>query len=119
MSTYLSMYRGDDESFDVAVVDRDGDVVDLTGADLRFTAKRDVGDLDVDAVMAKTIGAGITVTNAAGGLARIDIDAADTDTMTRGTVLVWDLQAQDNSDKVRTLASGTLRIQVDVSRTAP
>jgi hypothetical protein len=123
MSTYLSMTRGDDESFDVHVVDRDGVDVDLSGADLRFTAKRDVTDADVDAVITKTLtGAvsdGITIVTAVEGLARIDIDDTDTDALTRGTLLVWDLQVVDSTDKVRTVASGTLRIIVDVSRTAP
>lgn len=119
MSTYLSMYRGDDESFDVHVVDRDGVDVDLTGAELRFTAKRDVTDADNDAVISKTTGAGVTTVTAVEGLARIDIDAADTDAMARGTLLVWDLQVVDTFDKVRTVASGSLRIMVDVSRTAP
>jgi hypothetical protein len=118
-STYLDMYRGDDESFDVAVVDKNGVVVNLTGASLRFTVKRDAADLDVDAVITKTTGSGITVTNAAGGIARIDIAATDTSAMIRGTLLVWDLQVRDSNSKTRTLASGTLRIIVDVSRTTP
>lgn len=119
--TALSMTRGDDESFDVVVKTKAGVVVDITDMDLRFTAKRAVSDLDADAVIVKTTeaGEGITVTSAVAGEARIDIDAADTDGLTRTTRLIWDLQGTDQTGAVRTLARGTLRIAADVSRTAP
>lgn len=119
--TYLSMYRGDDESFSVTVTDG-GAVVDLTGCVLRFTAKRDVDDADEDAVIAKTsaIPGQLDIDDdPTTGIALINIDAEDTSDLTRGTVLAWDLQVTDTDDQVRTLDSGNLRIIVDVTRTAP
>lgn len=119
MATLLQMTRGDDVEFNVVVTDQAGDPVDLTGIDLRFTAKRDSGDGDDDAIIVKTTGAGITVTDEAGGLATISIDAADTDELGVPASLTWDLQSTDEAAKVRTLAGGTLAISPDVSRTAP
>lgn len=119
MSTYLEMYRGDDESFDVAVVDKNGAPVNLTSSNLRFTVKRSIKDADIAAVLSKTIGAGVVVTNPAGGIARIDMDPADTSALTRSVLYVWDLQVQDSAGNVRTLADGELRVKLDVSRTAP
>ena len=117
----LEMFRGDDESFNVTVTERDGlTPVDLSNMDLRFTAKRRIGDLDVDAIIVCTTDdATITLTTPSSGLARIDVPAGSTDELTRDTLLVWDLQATDALDKTRTLASGTLIVRRDVSRTAP
>jgi carbon monoxide dehydrogenase subunit G len=117
--TALSMTRGDDESFDVVVKTKAGVVVDITGMDLRFTAKRRVSDTDAQAVISKTTGAGITTTSAVNGAARIDVEAADTTALTATTRLTWDLQGTDETGTVRTLARGGLRIEADVSRTTP
>jgi hypothetical protein len=116
----LEMYRGDDESFDIAVT-KDGIAVDLTGASIRFTAKRRATDVDLEAVIAKTsaVAGGIVVTNALGGIARVDIVPADTEDLTASARLIWDLQAVDGTGKVRTLADGTLIVHADVSRTKP
>jgi len=121
MTTKLEMFRGDDESFDVRVYEVDGVTpVNLTGADLRFTAKRNVTDLDADAVVTLTTAAGtITITNAVLGQARLDVPAVQTNALTRDSILPWDLQVRDVSNKTRTLASGLLIIRRDVSRTTP
>lgn len=117
----LEMFRGDDESFDVQVFEVDGVTpVNLSGATLRFTAKRRFGDLDTDAVIVCTTDdATITLVNATIGLARIDVPAASTDDLLRDTLLVWDLQVTDIATKVRTVAEGTLIVRRDVSRTTP
>ena len=115
------MFRGDDESFDVRVYEVDGvTAVNLSGANLRFTAKQHVTDLDADAVVTLTTAAGtITITNAALGQARLDVPASQTNGLTRDSVLVWDLQVFDVSNKTRTIGSGLLVIRRDVSRTTP
>jgi hypothetical protein len=119
--TRLEMFRGDDESFDVSVYEVDGTTpVDLTGATLRFTAKRRVSDADLDAVIELTTDDGtITVTNAGQGKARLDVPAAQTFDLTRDLRLLWDLQITDIADKVRTVATGDLIIRRDVTRTVP
>jgi hypothetical protein len=116
----LEMYRGDDASFNIAV-QKDGAPVDLSGATLRFTAKRGRLEPDADAVLSKSTagGGGITITDAPGGIARVDVLPADTDALARAVRLVWDLQAVDAASKVRTLATGRLVIHADVTRSAP
>lgn len=74
--TDLTMIRGDDESFELTLVDDAGDPFDLTDCALYFT----VGDL-----FTKSIGAGITVDpdgdpapDPTTGVAVISVAAADT-----------------------------------------
>ena len=119
--TRLSMFRGDDESFDVAVVEADGTTpVNLSGATLRFTAKQKINDLDASAVIELSTDEGtITVTDATHGLARLDVPAAQTDLLTRDLRLVWDLQITDIFSKVRTVATGHLIVRRDITRTVP
>jgi len=119
--TRLFMFRGDDESFNVAITEADGSTaVNLSGAALRFVAKRRITDLDADAVIDLSTGnSTITVTNEAAGLARLDVPAGQTNDLTKDAFLLWDLQITDISDKVRTVASGDLIVKRDVTRTVP
>jgi hypothetical protein len=121
MTTRLEMFRGDDESFDVVVTEADEVTrVDLSGADLRFTAKRKITDEDDAAIITlTTTDSTITVTDAANGEARLDVPAAQTDSLLKDSLLFWDLQVFDIADKTRTVASGQLIVRRDVSRTTP
>lgn len=111
----LLMTRGDDVTLDVIATDQ-GAPVDLTGAGVWWTAKRRHLDADDDAVIRKTVGAGITVTNPAGGLATVDLVPADTAGLGNSVALWWDLQVKDGAGKVRTLAAGRLVVNADVTR---
>jgi hypothetical protein len=121
MTTRLEMFRGDDESFDVVVTEADEVTrVDLSGADLRFTAKRKITDEDDAAIIVlTTTDSTITLTDAAQGEARLDVPAVQTDSLTKDSLLFWDLQVFDIADKTRTVASGQLIVRRDVSRTTP
>lgn len=119
MST-LRMYRGDTQLLDVVVVDEAGAAVDISGSDIRFTAKRKPSDPDLDAIITKTLGSGIDLVG--GGLAgecQVTIDPVDTDSLTKQTTLTWDLQLVDGGGAVKTAAFGRLMVLVDISRTAP
>jgi hypothetical protein len=99
------MRRGDTAGWNLAVVDTTGAPFDLTGYTLWFTAKRAITDADADAVFQLTNGAGITVTNAAGGLAAITPRRADTSSLTEDVRLYVDVQlssvgAPDETDTV-------------------
>lgn len=110
------MTRGDDVTLDVTAVDQ-GQPVDLTGCDLWWTAKLRKLDADAEAVMQKTNepGGGITVTDQLGGIAEVAILPADTEDLA-SIALWWDLQVRDGDDKIRTLASGRLVVNSDVTR---
>jgi hypothetical protein len=118
MTTVLRMYRGDSQVFDVVVTDLDGVAQDITTSDLRFTAKHRYQDDDTDAVIAKTLGDGITLGGGTGE-ATITLEPEDTDLLSKNTTLEWDLQVTDSTGSVRTAARGRLIISADISVTTP
>lgn len=115
--SYLTIVRGDDETLDILVTDQDtGDPVDLASAELTWMTKRRRNDVDADALIVKTIGAGITVTNEPGGAAEVVITSADTDAIVPGAYW-WELQSVDATNRVATLAGGRIVILPDLIRT--
>lgn len=107
--------KGDTPTFNVAVT-QGGSVFSLVGCSMWFTAKYAYRDLDAAAVFQKTIGAGITVTNAALGLATVTLAAIDTSPLAAVKVLlVWDLQVRTAGGKTYTVSSGNLIVFPDVT----
>lgn len=112
--------RGDTVRLPVAVTrPAGGAVVDLSGCSLRFTVKRKRKDADADAIMVKTIGDGILISDAPAGLAVILIDPEDTDTFTKARTFQCDLQLVEPDDTITTVADGTLTVTLDVTRSVP
>lgn len=113
----LTMYRGDTPQWALAVTDAAGAPFDLTGYDLYFTAKRLITDAD-PGVFQLAVGAGITVTNAAGGLATIQPRRADTSALTDDARLFYDVQLSQAGapDQTFTVDRGELVITRDVTR---
>jgi hypothetical protein len=110
----LEIYREDDASFDVAVTNPAGAAQSLAGCYLTFTAK--AAPADAVATIRKTSPAGgIVITNAAGGLARIDLLPADTTAFRYTTFLVWELLLVDAAGKNHTLAQGRLVITANLA----
>jgi hypothetical protein len=128
VSTDFTIRRGDDEIFDVDVRKENGDPLDdedesgLTGGlhdfeGLWFTAKHNIKDADDDAVFQKTLGGGIVIDDEDSSKAVITVMAADTaDLPDYQTRLRWDLQSKDGEGLVKTLASGVLIVEPDVTR---
>jgi hypothetical protein len=113
--TKLRIQRGDDASFTVNAVKADGKTPqDITGATLWFTAKNRRTDADGSAVFQKTGGA-IVILDGPGGIARVDLAATDTSSLTQPTTLYWDFQSKV-AGKVQTLAFGRLYVRLDVTR---
>ncbi len=113
----LEIFRGDDEVLDISFKQADGiTALNITGATgIWFTAKSSSLDTDAQALIQKTLGAGVTIVSAAAGTATVTINAADTVAIEPST-LVWDAQIRDAAGKVRTAASGTLKVIADVTR---
>jgi hypothetical protein len=65
----LEMYAGDTNNISVSITDHDGAPLNLTGAAIEYKA---------GASLTKTVGVGITITDAPGGICRIEIDPIDT-----------------------------------------
>lgn len=77
MSTALdfTMIANNDVNIQFTVVDANGTAVPITGATIKWEARRRTGET---AVITKTTSSGITITNGAGGIFSVGLDAADT-----------------------------------------
>jgi len=117
--TVLSAIRGDDETYELTITDRNDVPINLTGCLLWFTVKRDESETDAQALAQKMIGAGITVVNAATGRADVRLAAADTASLSgKRAKLVWDCQIKDAAGLVSTVDSGALLVDADVTRSS-
>lgn len=108
MSTYLSMYRGDDRELTITASE------DLTTSEVRFTARAQRSS--PTAVIAKSTETGGIVVDTA--TATVAIDAADTQDLDPGA-LHWDVEVTDAIGLVRTVAIGRLAILRDITRPTP
>jgi hypothetical protein len=115
----LDLIRGDDRVRDVTVT-RAGAALSLATAQaITFTAKRQVADPDADAVIVKTLGAGIEVDGTTPNVAHVTFDAADTDALEAPALFPFDVEIIDADGKRETVAIGWLRLTADVTREAP
>lgn len=108
MSNAMSLYCGATLQFDMTIT-QDGTPVNLTGASLRFTAKRNYRD--ETALIEKVNGQGIEVLDAANGLARVTIEPADTATLPTDcmSTLVYDVRLVTSGQNY-IAASGIIRV---------
>lgn len=111
-----SITRGDTRVYDLAFKDAAGAALNITDASIWFTAKRSRSDADADAVFQLTIGAGITVTNAVGGLATAEVTPGHTDDITIWTLLYYDIQIKDSTGKTYTVEEGTIAVIPDTTQ---
>lgn len=110
--TNLTITRGDSATFRLAVVDSDGDSVDLSLFDIVFTAKRGYAGA---AVIEKSLGEGITLGQP--GECFVALEPADTLPVAARTreTLRWDIEVSDG-ETTRTPLSGILRVLPDAGR---
>ena len=104
----LSMVRGDTADFRVTLTDASGAELPLGSLGLTFTARH--GPLTIT----KTVGFGVTVTDASGGIATVRIEPADTTSIEDRTIFTWDLEVRDGA-VVQTPLSGELLVEMDVT----
>ena len=69
------MWSGDDKTITVTVYDNDDVVVDITGATITWELSQNV---DSTALISKTVGSGITLSDPTNGIFTIALDPADT-----------------------------------------
>lgn len=101
---FTDLVQGDTLSFMVNLTDDAGDPIDITGT----TADMEIKRADDTLVLALTVGAGITFTDAGNGQMTIAVDASDTAAFDPEYIYRYDLQ-WTNGTTVRTLAWGTIR----------
>ncbi len=110
----FTIHRGDTVTLNV-VVTASGAVYSLVGCSMWFTAKAAYSVADPGQFQ-KTLGSGITYTNAAQGLAQVVISPTDTSTLgNTKTLLLYDCQIKDSSGRIFTIASGNLIVLPDVT----
>jgi hypothetical protein len=119
--TDLRVKRGDSIVLAVGpVLKPDLTPQNITGHTLRFTGK---SRLDLDDVQAEiegsTVGGEITITDGPAGLAEVVIPPAATEDFESTRVFHWDLQIADPFGRTKTLDSGKLIVDPDVTRTTP
>ena len=73
----LEMFRGNNRVFSLAV-QRDGRPLDISGATFRFLVRKSVGDAPSAAVITKTTGAGLAISDAPNGIVDITFVPSDT-----------------------------------------
>ncbi len=118
MKKILKVKRGDTIVIPVQVFTDTGAVMNtaqITNA--FFTVKKKRGDLDSVALIAKSLGSGITVVDASLGKLQVTINPIDTSMLSgylRG--LPWDVQVVTVSGAVYTVADGLMVIEPDVTR---
>lgn len=125
MSTNLKMKRGDTKLVQVTTTSP-LTAAGLTGYKFWFTAKSAFTDADANAVIKKigqqaaptgdftvvTLGSDTTA-----GVVTCKINPADTASLPDyDSVLLYDVQFEDSDGDVSTVASGTLTVQVDVTK---
>jgi len=113
----LSLLRGDDIVYALAVVDENGSVKSLVGAKLWFTVKDNESDADSAAKfqLSSTSSDQIEITDDVGGLADIKITNANTRSL-EVQAYVYDVQVKDAASKISTVTKGTFVIVGDVTR---
>jgi predicted RecA/RadA family phage recombinase len=102
----FSIYKGED----VAITDSLSPVTNITGWSLQFTLRKNYGD--TSAILTKTIGAGITVTDVTNGVFKIALANADTANLAPG-VYVYDVERTDAGNRT-VLTIGYLNILPEV-----
>lgn len=118
MSTTFRVYRGDSATLALTLTEPFATTpFNPTGWALLATFKADAGDADSAAVIQKSsVVGGFTVTDAAAGEVDLELVPGDYTLIEGGQRYVFDVQAQNESTgAVKTVFSGILRVQDDVS----
>lgn len=103
----LTVERNRSFTFEAAIEDADGAAQDITGWQFRWVAEEAI--TDETPVFTKTLGDGITITNAAGGIVRFHLPPAFTASLSLGP-LAYFIEAQTDANETQTILFGTLTV---------
>lgn len=116
--TDLVIDQGDDEEIELTALQPGGSSpLDLSGCTIWFVVR--VRPSSTDTLIEKTTTSGITVTDAAAGLATVTIgnsDTANLDDKYLNANLAWEAQVKDGSGKIITLGRGKFTITRELVR---
>lgn len=110
MSNDLTVYRGDDKTYNLTFTDSNGDAIDITGYTIFFTVKNNKTDSDDDAVIKKDITSHIDPTNG-----KTQIILTDIDTAIAIKRYFYDIQLKDVSGLITTVLEDAFIIVQDIT----
>jgi len=108
--TELSVYRGDDKTWNLNFTDANGDPIDLTGATVFFTIKVNKTDKDSDAIISKDQSSHVDAVNG-----QTTISLTDSDTDVRVGNYHYDIQLVDSLGIVTTIVVGAFKVKQEVT----
>lgn len=106
----LEVIKRDDIGFELTFTDVDGNPIDLTGATVFFTVKKNKLDIDDDAVISKEITSFDAPTT---GVALLELTAAETNISPRS--YFFDVQLKNSDGKISSIQAGRFIISQDVT----
>jgi hypothetical protein len=107
----FEMTAGDDKILQLTITES-GSPANLTGCTIRWVMARGYG---WPPVLEKSTGAGITITNAAGGVFQVSLAAADTLDI-RIQPHVWEAEIIDTQGKTATTARGRINFRPNTAK---
>jgi hypothetical protein len=109
----IELFRGDSRTFDLAVT-RDEKAIDLSGAlSVRVIFK--VRSSDTAAVISKSLGGGVAVTDPPNGMIEITFVPGDTSALYAPQALVFDVEVTDSASNVVTVFQGWMLLKRDIA----
>ena len=110
VSQDFELFKGDSKDLPVTVCDKNGDVVDITDATIRWWAGKREATGEV--VIQKDIGSpvGIVITDAVGGKFTITLDPVDTINLT-DKFLYHEAEILDNTGRPTTIMFGIIELR--------
>ncbi len=105
----FEMHSGDSKDIRVSVLDELDAVVDITGATAVFILSKNPYSA---AIVTKSSGSGIVITNGPGGILTVSLDPADTDALLGS--FYYEIELTDALLKVSTIVVGQINIRADV-----
>lgn len=106
----MDCVKRDDTDFELHFTDVDGNNINLTGATVFFTVKRNKLDTDANAVITKEITDFETPTD---GLALLQLSKTDTNIPVRS--YYFDIQLKDSAGKITSSQAGRFIVSQDIT----
>lgn len=108
------MVSGDARTIEFAITDQDGAAMNLDGYTARWAMSRlrSAGVFSTEITLLKTLGTGLNITNAAGGLISVSLDPIDTAELVGP--YYHELEVRNGDTVVFTAASGIINILRDL-----
>jgi hypothetical protein len=109
----LEIIKGDTKPYTITVKNSTGTAFNLTGYTIKFSVKNHVDDTDAAAIISAS---GVITLPATGGIFTINLTATQTNVAAGD--YIYDIQIDNGSTVVKTIAKGTFRVLPDVTRTS-